>query len=142
MGDSDGLWSVFDYEWKMASELWRYLSPEELGRYDLAIQNAVVESLVLHSRILVEILISKGSGDDDIRLDKLMPSFRSVKVAELTKVYGRNNDNGTPCWQFNKLLAHATTQRKVSHDYIEPLKKVWHVMTELLDEVMKYRQES
>lgn len=142
MDNREDSWRVVDYEWAMASKLWRYLAAEDLQQYDLVLQNAVVESLVLHSRILVEILISKGYGDDDIRLDKLLPSFSSHKVSELEDVYGRSKDHGTPCWQFNKLLAHATIHRDDSHDYIEPLNKIWRVMAELIDEVMRCRHAS
>jgi hypothetical protein len=51
-------------------------------------------------------------------------------------VYGDASGTGTPRWQFNKLLAHATMHRRDSHDYSRALTTVWQVLLPLMVEVM------
>lgn len=102
-------------------------------------QNAVVEALVLHTRVLCEILLARAARKDDITLPRLLPAFASTSVATLDAAYGGPNDEHTPCWQFNKLMAHATTHRSDSHEYLPALKAVLPIVARLLQEVTKAR---
>src|SRR3989304_2883589 len=61
-------WVVFDYEVDMFRNLYQLLATgnpqyQGLSHY---IKNAIVESAVLHTRILVGILLSRGPEPDDI----------------------------------------------------------------------------
>jgi hypothetical protein len=68
-------WAVLDYECNIALSLCQYL-PEEIYRsLSWELQNAVVESLVLHTRILTELVLGEKNYADDITLKKLIPDF-------------------------------------------------------------------
>jgi hypothetical protein len=125
-------WIVLRYEWNMARLLFAYLLPQKYDELELTLQNAVVECLVLHTRILAEILLSDGKGPDDIRLESLIPGFQSIDIERLRSAYG--SGNGSPRWQFNKLLAHATSHRSESHNYVDATSSVWpHILKIMRD---------
>jgi hypothetical protein len=126
-------WTVLRYEWNMARLLFAYLLPQKYDALELTLQNAVVECLVLHTRILAEILLSDGKGADDIRLERLLPGFQSKNIERLKSAYGAGK--GSPRWQFNKLLAHATLHRSDSHDYVHATNAVWPHILKIMDEV-------
>jgi hypothetical protein len=109
----------------------------------LAIRNAVAESLVLHRRILIELLISKDNGPDDITLQTLMPDWIKTPkakqlVSDLQQAYGDSKTPDTPCWVFNKLIAHATLERSNFHDYSSVLNVVEPPVNYLLIEIKKH----
>jgi hypothetical protein len=110
-------WRVFDYEATMLLALSKYLSEDDLAKFDWAVGNAIVESAVLHTRVLAELLLSRGRMADDIRLKDLLPSLDTDSLRRLGDAYGDQKREGSPCWQFNKLLAHATIQRSDRHNY-------------------------
>lgn len=136
----DNAWHVFDYERDMVMKLSHRLVPEQMDQLEWDIRNAVVESAVLHTRVLCDILLSKGTRDDDITLHKLIPDFVSPVIEQLRAVYGTAEAKGTPCWQFNKMMAHPTTHRSTSHDYVQALNTVWPTMQELLEEIQLLRE--
>ena len=103
------------------------------------LQNAVVESLVLHTRILTDILLSKKGGTDDIVLSDLLPGFSSPVLAKLADTYGKRDIEKSPCWQFNKMLAHPTKHRSSSHEYLPALRAVWAHIALLIEEIAKMR---
>jgi hypothetical protein len=87
-----------------------------------AIRNALTESVVLHARQLCEIFLSKGRQPDDIRLEHLVPmsalSDRLLTlVEELKEKYGSSSMEESPCWVFNKMLLHPTTERLDAYNY-------------------------
>lgn len=51
------------------------LSTGECNKFPHPIPNAIVESMLLHLRILIDILLSKRSDKDDITLTDLLPGF-------------------------------------------------------------------
>jgi hypothetical protein len=118
-------WDVFEYEWNMARLLWATLAANTYQNFEQTIKNVVVEGLVLHTRILIEILLSNKGEPDDIVLSELMPTFNSSHIAALRAAYGESKTVHAPRWLFNKMLAHATAHRANTHDYIVPLRAVW-----------------
>ena len=95
-----------------------------------AVSNALTESRVLHARELCDIVLSKqdlgGKDNDDILLKHLVPEDKWTDelnglVCELKTEYGHRGDEGKPCWLFNKMMFHPTTQRSNSFDYTEAL---------------------
>jgi hypothetical protein len=129
----DQEWGIIDYEWDMVVGLTNWLPKQD--QLDRHLKNAVVESLVLHTRILTDILLSRSKRTEDIQLTTLMDSFKSPTIAELEVAYGNGSVEGTPAWQFNKLLAHATTHRSDSYDYLGALKIVLPIVEKLLGEI-------
>lgn len=124
----------------MAREVVHYLPKEEFEQLERAVGNAVVEALVLHIRVVVEFAISKGNGADDILLKNLLFELGTSYLArELTALYGRSNDEASPCWQFNKMLAHATIHQPKSRNYIKPIQTLWPVLADLISVVMSQR---
>src|SRR5580704_18327373 len=106
----------------MARNLSRIMSENRWAAYERWAKNAIVESLVLHTRILSDILLGKKTQPDDITVTDLIPGFSSTHTASLAAAYGDSKTVGSPCWQFNKLLAHATSHRSDSHEYLPALK--------------------
>src|SRR5690349_7580886 len=110
-------WSVVEYEVKMYFATHEILfNPEAFGTLSRVLKNAVEESAVLHTRILAGVFLSKGSQKDDLRLANLFPNwatdsrYASLKQAvnDLSHLYGKSDLENTPCWIFNKMLAHPT----------------------------------
>ena len=63
-------WDIVTYEATMLFDLYRELGSESSSQYPHVVKNVLVESTCLHTRILVDILLSKDSHkDDDIRLN-------------------------------------------------------------------------
>ena len=65
-------------------------------------KNATVESLLLHTRIMTDILISKGSENDDITLRALLPEWCNsengkILIEKLRNAYGKRNEKDSPC---------------------------------------------
>ncbi len=135
-------WKVLDYEIGMFQAL-RNRSPQlpaELARPEWQfLRNALTESLVLHTRIIVEVLLSKGGRSDDIQLKCLLPSFASNHLQRLETEYGNASEENSPCWRFNKLLAHATTKRSTSHDYSDAIMRLAPIIEQILVEVASAR---
>jgi hypothetical protein len=138
------LWSVIDYEVQMYFETRSIFESLKSSSKDLnakIIDNALIESMVLHTRIMVDLLISKGRGNDDIKLKDLRPEWCEsnkgrLLIDRLGSVYGNADIENIPCWIFNKMLAHPTKWRTVSYDYYPALKKVGpHVLT-ILQEII------
>jgi hypothetical protein len=77
---------------------------------------------VLHVRQLCEIVLYRGTQEDDVKLIDLVPEkMRSeepkVLVEKLRTEYGGREDKLKPRWMFNKLMLHPTTERADSHNY-------------------------
>src|SRR5690606_34602557 len=109
-------WLVFDYEVNMLEATCALLESGDprFAKFTQELKNAVVESAVLHSRILADILLSRTDPKrypDDIRLTDLLPEFESSSIARFEVAYGKPAEIGSPCWAFNKMLAHPTTSR-------------------------------
>ena len=129
---NEELWEVIDYEVSMYFETrstYESLKSSPKDKIAKVIDNALIESMVLHTRIVVDLLISKGRGNDNIKLRDLMPEWCISEkgkrlIDELELVYGRADIENSPCWIFNKMLAHPTKWRTGSHDYYPALKKV------------------
>lgn len=108
----------------------------------VVIRNAVVESMVLHTRILIDILLSKGTEEsDDIRLNDLLPNWVDKEgkdlLDRLRDAYGKWNIPNSPCYIINKMLAHPTKLRTSSFNYTDTLRKVDPVVFEILQALSK-----
>ncbi|HEV3301978.1 MAG TPA: hypothetical protein VG055_20150 [Planctomycetaceae bacterium] len=119
----------------MARNLSRVIAENEWELWDQWCKNAIVESLVLHTRILTAILLSEGRADD-IKVKEVIPGFESAHVDALRAAYGADVE-GTPHWQFNKLLAHATIHRSEGHEYLPALKAVSPHIMRIMEDVRR-----
>lgn len=86
-------WEIFTYEIDMFAKLSDYLSPDteysaSFTAFRPVIKNAVIESCVLHTRNVCDILLSTGRDREDIRLDDLLPGFHTKALEDLGMVYG------------------------------------------------------
>lgn len=144
---SDNPWIVFDYEIQMYFEtrnLLKHLKiKDSKDVINLIIKNATVESQLLHTRIMTDILISKSSReDDDITLNFLLPEWCNSTngkslIEKLRNVYGKQNEKDSPCWILNKMLAHPTRWRTDRFDYGKPMRQIEPVIFEILSEIEK-----
>ena len=134
MGDP---WVIFDYEANMFLELWKVLQNGRQGLSIpiLAIQNAVVESILLHIRQLADMILSRGKRPDDILLAHLVQDYVPRRLDELDRVYGNNNIEDCPCWTINKMLAHATFKRSSSHNYSNLVNQIAPILAEIVQEI-------
>lgn len=148
---SDDSWIVFDYELQMYFEtrnLLKHLRTQNNNDIkNIIIKNATVESMLLHTRIMTDILISKGKSkdNDDITLKGLLPNWCESGIGEklikeLKNAYGNQNDINSPCWIINKMLAHPTKWRSDNFDYSVYLKQIEPAIHNLLSEIEKVIQ--
>jgi hypothetical protein len=49
--------------------------------------------------------------------------------------YGTSDTKNSPCWQFNKMLAHLTKERGFRHSYEEALKTVGPLINRIVSEL-------
>jgi hypothetical protein len=144
---STELWKVLDYEVYMYFETRDTAKSLRGDPQDIkvaTIKNALTESMVLHTRIMVEILISKDYGKDDIKLRDLLPDWCNSQdgkflIDQLKTAYGKPNETNSPCWVFNKMLAHPTQQRADSYDYKPTLTQIESHVLNILKEIIKVK---
>jgi hypothetical protein len=138
-----GPWLVFEYEAMMYRQTSRPIPLPEKTLPDIVrlLINALTESRVLHNRILCDILSSRCPEPDEIRLTDLLPGFSSPEVANLEKAYGSGRIPKSPCWTFNKMLAHATTERFDGFDYGAEFALLGSHIEKLLDEIAAERKK-
>lgn len=134
-------WTVYDYEVEMFNSTLGLCKTGTCTSYPHPIPNAIVESLLLHTRILVDILLSRDTASDAVILRILLPGFGSPKLGELKDLYGRPNHVNSPCWTLNKRLAHSTSFRSDKYDYAPMMSKLEPLMSSLLTEIENERTE-
>jgi hypothetical protein len=118
-------WRILDYEVQMFLGIDHLRSHLKVGGgiETQLFKNALVESSLLHIRILTDIFLSRGKRTDDINLEQLGFSTNSIepviaeKIKALTIVYGEASDQTSNCWTINKRLAHPTTHRTEGYNY-------------------------
>jgi hypothetical protein len=134
-------WDIVAYEAQMLFGLCGLLGDEAFKPGNNLVNNAVVESSCLHTRILVDILLSKDSGKgDDIRLDQLVPGFRHSSVDQLRAAYGDARTERSPCWVLNKMIAHPTLKRGASYDYTSIIRQLLPLIEAVWQEVENYHR--
>jgi hypothetical protein len=134
-------WAIYDYEVTMFMQMSALCMNGCRNHFSVPIQNALVESMLLHLRIVVDMLLSKGSEDDDLKLTNLLPGFTSKHTERLKSAYGTRNTAGSPCWTINKRLAHATVGRAEPMAHYTPiLEPLVRIIMELLNEIEKARR--
>jgi hypothetical protein len=123
--DKARVWDVVGYEVLMflgTSHVRKHLKGGN-GPNTQIIRNALVESSLLHMRILADIFLSRGSKPDDIHLEELgfvvsgQDDVLADKIGAFEKVYGKSSDKNSKCWIINKMLAHPTTHRSDRYAY-------------------------
>ena len=134
-------WAVYEYEVDMFRSLLDLCRTGKHASLPHPVQNATVESLLLHTRVLVDILLSRDSAADGIRLTDLLPTFDSSAIAELRAKYGNRNDENSPYRTLNKMLAHATSVRSDAYDYAPIMDRLVPLISLLLEEVQRSRHE-
>jgi len=140
-------WVVIDYETDMLFAMCRLL---QIGNHrgpvsQKDLNNAIVESALLHLRQLIDVLLSRGRKDDDINLKNVLPGFprtHSEKLNNLEQQYGESNEEDTYHWIVNKNMAHATLHRSESHDYEKLLEQLVPLVADILREMNNARHSS
>lgn len=137
----DTQWEVFYYEVEMFKATCGLSRNDFQAWFSRHVNNAIAESFLLHTRILMDILMSKESKyKNDIRLKELLPNFTPTRLQELLDLYGDTNTEGTPCWTINKYLAHPTKLRTDNHDYTDIIEGLRPVLQQCVDEVIQEHQ--
>jgi hypothetical protein len=132
-----GAWLVTSYEIDMHETLFEGPSPR-------AIENAHTESIVLHARQLCEIFLSRSNESDNIKLVDLIPEGEQSDrlkqlIAELDEEYGHRRTKGSPCWVFNKMLLHPTTERTDRYSYGVALNRIRPILKSIIAEIESKR---
>jgi len=133
-------WIVFAYELEMFERMLELCGDQFC--FSRPINNAIVESLLLHIRNLCDLLLSRGVDADDITLKTLLPHFNSPRVDELKKLYGSRKEVDSPCWTINKRLAHSTLVRSETFDYSPMLTQLTPVLRSVISEVQQARVQT
>ena len=134
-------WDIVAYEAKMLFGLCAVLGGPAAQPDNDLVANAIVESACLHTRILIDILLSKDSGlGDDIRLDQLVPGFQPPSVDKLRSAYGDARTQGSPRWTLNKMVAHPTLKRGTSHDYTGVIRQLLPLIEAVWQEVQSHHR--
>jgi hypothetical protein len=131
-------WEIFDYE---LSQLHMLLQVMEARHHFVLlphhIANAIVESAIMHLRIVMEMLREKSSKSDDYVLADLLGPYEPRGLPALRKVYEEQeayqplleehlggdpagiapNLKLDPKTQIDKLMIHPTKKRTTSHDW-------------------------
>jgi hypothetical protein len=142
MPTATGPWVVFDYEVQMFRAMSRLLATgdrEYSGLPDY-LRNAVVESAVLHVRMLADIFLSRTTNSDDIDLALLLPGFVPSQLTQLRTAYGNSKTAGSPCHTINKRLAHPTALRSHTYDYSPVLNLIAPLIEGVVDEINTERR--
>jgi len=127
---------VYEYEADMFKGTLTLCSGSDVtASYSRYVANAIVESLLLHTRILIDILLSRDSGADAVSLTTLLPGFVPARLGELRDLYGSRNIVESPCWTLNKRLAHSTNVRSDSFDYTRMVNDLRPAIQQCLDEI-------
>jgi hypothetical protein len=145
---ADHSWDVVAYEVRMFRATYEIvLEPDTLKKLRKVWANAVEESAVLHTRILCEVFLSRGIDQDDIQVSKLFPAwdtdnrYDSVKqsINRLRRKYGSAQRSGSPCWIFNKMMAHPTAHRGKSYDYTAILADLEPILQDVIADIERLR---
>jgi hypothetical protein len=135
-------WKVLNYEVQMFLGIDHIRKNLQSGNgpNTQLIRNALVESSLLHIRILVDIFLSRGNRPDDIHLEhlgfdpnSLQPAL-AERIRALAAAYGVADDKNGNCWTINKRLAHPTTHRTEKYDY----SKVFAALDKPLREIIEF----
>lgn len=134
-------WATFEYERAMFYELLKAADRENLEKLKLprCLRMAAAESLLLHMRVLAELILSLGTHDDDLGLEELLPGFTPTGLQELKDRYGTSSENSKPHWIINKLMAHPTLLRESSYDYSQVVEVLAPALMRCLDEIDRER---
>jgi hypothetical protein len=123
------------------------LSPSGRNKLSPVLRNAVEESAVLHTRILCEIFLSPGREPDDIHLSQLFSDWHSSEFSRVREIidklreqYGKRRWKDSPCWIFNKMMAHPTDNRSDHYDYTPILNGLRPVIQEMIAEIERLRE--
>jgi hypothetical protein len=137
-------WKAYEYEVDMFKGTLALCSGGDVtascSRY---VANAIVESLLLHTRIVIDMLLSRGIDPDNdaVRLTTLLPGFVPSRLGELKDLYGSRDIVESPCWTLNKRLAHSTNVRSDSFDYTRMVNDLRPVIQQCLDEIDDERRK-
>ena len=132
--EAKGAWEVARYEVDMHETLLE----GELSA--TALRNALTESMVLHARQLCEIFLSRSAEADNVKLSDLVSESEQSEMlkellSELERAYGDRRTSNSPCWVFNKMLLHPTTQRIDGYNYDSALNRVRPVLKKIVTEI-------
>lgn len=133
-------WGVYKYEVDMFQATLELVRSESL-HLPLVVRNALAESMLLHLRILVGILLSHG-WEDDVKLKEILPGFQSDNVDKLKELYGDRAQVGSCCATLNKMLAHASKVRSDQYDYSSVVDKLLPTISTLLAEIQAERAKT
>ena len=114
-GIRKGARKALEYEVCMFKEL----QPLVHSTQPPVLHDAVVVSVLLHTRILADFLLSRGDRKQgDIRVKDVLPAFVAQHADAIEALRGTWGDrNKGPCEELNKRLVHFTDRRVGGYDY-------------------------
>jgi hypothetical protein len=136
-------WEAITYEVRMFRETYE-VACDQPALPERVLQNAVVESAALHSRILCDFLLDKKDKDDDVIISDVISHLSISKsnnliklICKLLRRYNIQTPNTpySPYTAFNKLIAHLTTHRGISGEYKLYFEEIRPVIQEIITEL-------
>jgi hypothetical protein len=131
---------VLRHGWKRIEEIIALRKAKESTADPPGIDESLVESLCLHVRNVIEILTDWGHQKDMVRLSKIATNFRSPRIEELRKAYvGEGTQvEGSPYFEFHKMILHPSEKRMNARRFDEPFSKVLPLIQSLRGELEKH----
>ena len=149
--EKETYWEIFDYEKEM------FFGLQEINRKKLnaivdnqvmnpkLLTNAIVESKLLHLRILIEIIINEDNRyPDNIKLGSLIDNLEDQKDLldarkDLNASYGNGKDKKSPRSKINKRLMHPAMCRGESYDYDDVIEELRPTLVKVICLIERYR---
>jgi len=127
-------WDLFDREAMQLDQLWKHFQTGDHNKQLPEIRNAMVESAIIHLRIVLEMLRDAHKKPDNYCLTDLiaisdkpaaLPALMRMYTDDATYAplvvallggYPGTNLTKNPKWQIDKLMFHPTSNRTTTHD--------------------------
>ncbi len=148
-------WEILDYELMQLGGLWKHFQAGSHNAQPLDIRNAMVESAIIHLRIVLEMLKDQPQKNDDYCLkDLILMACKPIGLPALIQIYTDDStysgfvvallkgDPGTnmkksPKWQIDKLMFHPTKNRTTSHDWTPILNVLVPRLSPVIDDLRR-----
>jgi len=133
-------WNIYDYEIDQLFAMVELLGSQNSIRHFVGrnLHNAIVESAIIHARIITDIYLGTAY-QDDLKVTDLVPSFTSDRIEDLVNFYGASHDLHSPRHAVNKRFAHPSKIRGTEYDYASLLEGWIQILSELHKELVAQR---
>lgn len=144
---TDRYWAVFTYELDMMSKLSYYITDgtdfsETYKSFPVVVQNAVVESHLLHCRNVCDVLLSVIGGANNILLRDLLPDFPPENLDNLRREYGGIYEPGSAAYVLHYNLLNVWKGRTNKYYYSNMINTLSACVNDVTHIILTHHGES